>query len=253
MIVYFSGTGNSRYCAEMLADLLDDECKDVFPYLRNGSFATLTSQKPWVFVAPTYSWQLPKVFTQLIQNSCFSGCRDAYMVMTCGNDIGGAEPSNKTLLEEKGFAYHGTMPIVMPDNYLVMFSTPDREDVEKMVNSARPGIKRAAVLIQKGEDFPPLGSGLLGSLKSGPINSLFYRFQVRTKPFTASNACISCGKCQKLCPLGNILLQDGKPVWGNHCTHCMACISGCPIGVIEYGKSTRGRSRYQCPVYQPKS
>ena len=33
MIVYFSGTGNSRYCAQMLADKLEDElldCLDVY-------------------------------------------------------------------------------------------------------------------------------------------------------------------------------------------------------------------------------
>lgn len=253
MILYFSGTGNSRYCAQMLADLLGDECKDCFTYLRNGTFATLSSQKPWVFVAPTYSWQLPRVFMEFIRGSSFSGSQDAYILMTCGNDVGSAASKNQTLLQEKGLSCHGTLPVVMPDNYLVMFSVPSREECEKMVAAARPTIKRAAALIQKGEDFPPLGGGAFGWLKSGLVNSLFNRFQIRTKPFTASNACISCGKCQTLCPLGNIHLQDGKPVWGSRCTHCMACICGCPVGVIEYGKSTRGKNRYQCPPYKASS
>lgn len=253
MILYFSGTGNSRYCAQMLADLLKDECKDCFTYLRNGTSAALSSQKPWVFVAPTYSWQLPRVFAEFIRNSSFSGSQDAYVLMTCGNDVGNAAATNKALLQEKGLTCHGTLPVVMPDNYLVMFSVPSREDSEKMVKAAHPTIKQAASLIQKGEDFPPLSGGALGWLKSGLVNSLFNRFQIRATPFTASNACISCGKCQKLCPLGNIHLQDGKPVWGAHCTHCMACISGCPVGVIEYGKSTRGKNRYQCPPYTPPS
>ncbi|MFQ7798375.1 MAG: 4Fe-4S binding protein [Coprobacillus cateniformis] len=34
---------------------------------------------------------------------------------------------------------------------------------------------------------------------------------------------------------------------GNHCTHCMACISRCPKGAIEYGKKTKDRIRYVCP------
>ena len=249
MIVYFSGTGNSRYCAQMLADLLQDECKDVFTYLRNGTWATLTSEKPWVFVAPTYSWQLPRVFADFIRSSSFSGNQNAYILMTCGGDIGNAAFKNKALLEEKGLCGHGTFPVVMPDNYLVMFPTPPREEVEKAVSAARPSIKKAAVFIQKGEDFPPQGGGPLNWLKSGPVNTLFYKFQVKAKPFTASNACISCGKCQQVCPLGNIHLQEGKPVWGTRCTHCMACICSCPVGVIEYGKATRGKPRYQCPEY----
>ena len=51
----------------------------------------------------------------------------------------------------------------------------------------------------------------------------------------ATDACIGCGKCVELCPLNNIRLENGKPVWGKHCTHCMACICYCPKEAIEYG------------------
>jgi len=49
------------------------------------------------------------------------------------------------------------------------------------------------------------------------------------------------------CPLNNIRLNDSKPVWSKNCTHCMACICGCPSEAIEYGKRSRGKPRYQCP------
>ena len=62
MIVYFTGTGNSRYCAQMLADKLDDDIVDAFHFIRNGIPAELISGKPWIFVAPTYGWQLPCIF-----------------------------------------------------------------------------------------------------------------------------------------------------------------------------------------------
>ena len=59
MIVYFSGTGNSRFCAQFLAHALNDTCFDVFSLIRQGIALELTSEKPWVFVSPTYGWQLP--------------------------------------------------------------------------------------------------------------------------------------------------------------------------------------------------
>ncbi len=34
---------------------------------------------------------------------------------------------------------------------------------------------------------------------------------------------------------------------GDACTHCMACICGCPAEAIEYGSRSRGKARYQCP------
>ena len=92
MIFYFSGTGNSRYCAKWLAHRLGDEAVDAFPFLRDDRFPALTSRSPWVFVSPTYGWQLPRIFEALLRGGRFSGSRDAYFVMTCGAEIG--DPMN---------------------------------------------------------------------------------------------------------------------------------------------------------------
>jgi NAD-dependent dihydropyrimidine dehydrogenase PreA subunit len=46
--------------------------------------------------------------------------------------------------------------------------------------------------------------------------------------------------------MGNITMQDGKPRWDNNCTQCMACIAYCPKQAIEYGKATKGKTRYRC-------
>lgn len=39
-------------------------------------------------------------------------------------------------------------------------------------------------------------------------------------------------------------LQNGKPLWGQDCTHCMACLCCCPAEAIEYGKMSLGKPRY---------
>ena len=57
--------------------------------------------------------------------------------------------------------------------------------------------------------------------------------------------CIGCGKCEKLCPMNNITLPNGRPVWGDNCTQCMACICYCPTEAIEYGKKSLGKPRYR--------
>lgn len=44
--------------------------------------------------------------------------------------------------------------------------------------------------------------------------------------------------------LNNIRLENGKPVWGKNCTHCMACICYCPKEAIEYGEKSKGKPRY---------
>ena len=91
MIVYFTGTGNSRWCAQRIAEKLDDACTDAFPYLRENLGAELFSERPWVFVAPTYAWQAPRIFADFLRASHLSGSRDAYFVLTCGGETGDAE------------------------------------------------------------------------------------------------------------------------------------------------------------------
>ena len=75
----------------------------------------------------------------------------------------------------------------------------------------------------------------------------YIEFYVKADAFFATHACIGCGACVEVCPLNNIHLNDGKPVWDKHCTHCMACICGCPTEAIEYGKRSKGKPRYRCP------
>lgn len=249
MIIYFTGTGNSRYCAQMLADRLSDTCMDTFHFIRNGIAAELSSDKPWVFVAPTYSWKLPRVFVQFLRSGTFSGNRQAYFIMTCGGDIGNAAPENQALCKEKGLQYQGTLPVVMPENYIAMFDVPEPAQARTIIAAAHPVLEQAAACIREGQSFPVRQVRLLDRLKSGIVNALFYRFHVRTKPFTVSDACVSCGRCEQTCPLDNIRLVQGKPVWGRRCTHCMSCICLCPVRAIEYGKVSRGKPQYQCPAY----
>jgi ferredoxin len=250
MIIYFTGTGNSRYCARLLADRLGDECIDAFCFIRDGVAADLVSGRPWVFVAPTYGWQLPHVFTDFIRSGRFAGSKDAYFVMTCGSEIGNAPPRNEALCKEKGLRCRGTLEVVMPENYIALFDAPEEAEAGQIIAAARPTLEGAAARIREGRDFPARKAGVVDRLKSGVVNLVFCRFVIKAKPFAVSGACVGCGKCGKACPLGNIRMENGKPVWGGRCTHCMACICGCPAGAIEYGTASKGKPRYQCPEYR---
>ena len=113
-----------------------------------------------------------------------------------------------------------------------MFSAPQADKARQIVAQAEPSIDRAIAAIQANQPFAPTRNNLYDRFMSGPVNPIFYKFFVKANAFTASSACIGCGQCVKRCPMNNVAIKDGKPVWGRNCTHCMACICYCPVSAI---------------------
>ena len=247
MIIYFSGTGNSRFAAEFLAKQLNDELLDAGKRMKAGEKDILTSERPWVFVSPIYAWRMAAVFSDYLRKAELKGNQKAYFVLTCGGDIGNAGKHAAELCTEIGLAYCGVLEVIMPENYIAMFNAPDAAECKRIVAAAKPVLERAAKYISTGEPFPVHKTNLFDNFKSGPVNEGFYHFYVKADAFWVTERCIGCGKCVNDCPLNNIRLTENGPVWGAHCTHCMACICGCPTEAIEYGKRSRGKPRYQCP------
>ena len=138
----------------------------------------------------------------------------------------------------------GTAQIIMPENYIAMFNAPQAEEARQIVARAEPDIDRAIAAVRAGTAFLPTRDNLYDRFMSGPVNPIFYSCFVKAEAFTVSDACVGCGQCAARCPTNNITLQNGRPVWGGSCTHCMACICYCPAAAIEYGKKSLGKPRY---------
>ena len=54
------------------------------------------------------------------------------------------------------------------------------------------------------------------------------------KGFHASEACIGCEVCRKVCPCGNITFAEGRPVWNHACEGCNACVAYCPTKAVQF-------------------
>ncbi|SJZ39249.1 EFR1 family ferrodoxin [Anaerorhabdus furcosa] len=243
MIYYFSGTGNSQLIAQNIAKQCHDQCQSITPYLKQGKHFQLQTQDPLIFVAPTYAWRLPSVVNEWIEKTEFIGAKKVYFVLTCGGSVGNASHYLELLCTKKNWDYQGLASIVMPDNYLVMYPTPDKKTCDELIQKALLQVSPIVKYINEKKPFPSLPITLKEKMYSGIINNAFYKFFVSDKGFNVSSRCISCGKCAQRCPMNNIQLTQGKPIWHNNCTHCMACIAGCPTSAIGY-KKIENRNHY---------
>jgi ferredoxin len=242
MILYFTGTGNSRHVANRIAEATGDEAEDMALHLRKGESGSYSSQQPYVFVGPVYAGRYPRVMTDFIQKSRFAGSKQAYFVATCAETPWVTVRYAKKLADKKGFDVMGFRSVVMPQGYCTGGLTKPKEENDAVLAKAEPKIEELADLIKEGKRLPDEAPGK--SYMSTIVNPMMYATMMSAKKFTAGDSCIGCGTCVAKCPLGNIKLVDGRPAWGSNCTQCCACISSCPQQAIEYGDKTVGKPRY---------
>lgn len=244
MILYFSGTGNSRFTAQMIGSVTGDKTESVNARIKSKNNEALHSEHPFVFVCPTYAWRMPRIVEDFILKTRLTGSNSAYFVLTCGGEPGNAARYAAKLCRDKGLRFLGLAGVVMPENYVAMFEVPDKKQADAIIQKAIPRILDIAEHIKNTRPFPKQKAMLIDRIKSGIVNDVFYPLYVNAKGFYTTEACIGCGKCAALCPLNNIALSEGKPKWGQSCTHCMACICGCPSEAIEYKNNSKGKPRY---------
>lgn len=241
MILYFSGTGNSRHAAEKLAEFTNDTARPLAEGFSAAKPRAVKSQTPLVFVCPVHYGKLPRIVEEFIGKTPFTGNREAFFIVTCSDSAGSAEKQALKLCNKKGFRFRGFLSLRMPENDIIDKTAPPKEKTAELVAKADKTLETVAGQIRRNEMLryeAPTGGG------KSAFKNLFSPFKAGAKGFSADDRCDGCGKCAELCPVKNITLQNGKPQWGANCARCTACINGCPRGAIEYKNKTQGKERY---------
>ena len=111
MILYFSGTGNSKYIAKRIAEAIRENTVDLNMKIKENDTSPLQTGRDVIIVTPTYAWRIPKIVSEWIDKTEFIGGKRIWFVMNCGSEIGNAANYNRELSEQKKLQYMGTAQI----------------------------------------------------------------------------------------------------------------------------------------------
>lgn len=247
MIIYFSGTGNSRFVADAVAKELNDATFCANEVIKEGKKEAFSDTRPWIFVFPVYVSNMAQIFSDFLRKSEFTGDRNAYFIATCASKMGAAPNAGAEICREKGLLYRGTAAVRMPQNYIALFTMMDEAECKNRQENAKREVEQICKHIREKKSIPTKCVSRAEFFITMKIEKLYYALFTSTKKFYATDACTGCGLCANLCPLNRIILdKNQKPKWEGKCTHCMSCINRCPNQAIEYGKNTIGKTRYYC-------
>ena len=253
MIVYFSATGNTRFVAEELARLLDDEALDLAPRIRAGDCSEIHSDKVLVVCSPVHVSGLPKFYADYLKKVVFTGSVDVFGIFTNAGYSGIAGAQLKSIFRAKGMNYRGFEEFKFPGIHItsVTHKPISDEEVEERIRTSSARVPSVAQVLRRGGAFENKRIWLAEIALTTALAPFLRFVGMRTKGFWATDQCIACGKCERICPVATIEMRSGKPSWiTSHCAHCMACVHNCPVEAIEYGKRTQGKRRYTLSKFQ---
>ena len=251
MIFYFTGTGNTKWAAQQLADAIGERLLFIPDELRQGHRTyTLNPDERIGFCFPTHGWQPPRIVRDFIRQLTFhqqdrSLRPYCWALTTCGDNMGETMTILNKELNRIGLETDASFAVIMPESN-VCFSflhldTPEREQ-SKIAEAKRRMPHIIDIVKNRRSGIHELVKGAIPRTYSYVIGGCYNKHLITDSKFWVdTKACTSCGLCQKLCPVGDIV--GTPPSWrgDGSCTNCLACYHHCPQHAIHWGKMKRGQ------------
>ena len=245
-IFYFTGTGNSLKIARDLVANFEDA--QLVPVAKAVKQNCEISQQRVGFVFPVYAWGPPVIVRQLIKRLNLNPKAYVFAICTYAGSFGGTLDIVAKLFAKRGVKLSAGFAIKMPNNYITWGDITEKEKEKQLFEEAKAKIKQIVPILQKKEKSRIERGRLISRIGLGVIHSLFCSNVAKgDKRFSVLSSCNSCRICEKICPVGNIKIENDLPKWQHHCQQCLACLHYCPVVAIQMGKSTLSKKRYNHP------
>ena len=250
IIYYFTGTGNSLAAAKKIAAVLGD-CELVpIASLKDKPGKIVPAADRVGIVSPVYDAGLPVIVKDFAERLDIGPIPYTFGIVTLGGTgISALHQLNKILMQHCRKKLDAAFAVKMPGNFPPVAVPMAGPEKEKCLSEADAHLASIAVMIEKGQAVSP-GFSPLSSLMRCLLYPPFSRnVHGMDKSFSVEDSCTSCGTCAKVCPVGNIIMENERPVWQHHCELCCACLHFCPVEAIQLNtmQGTKGRGRYRHP------
>ena len=233
--IYFSGTGNTKFCVEHLINGLDKN-GTIYSIEDDCAAKAITETDEIVFGYPVYYSDIPKIVRDfIVDNAELWQGKKMFIIATMGLFSGDGAGCSARLFKRYGAKVLGGLHLKMPDCIGdVKILKKSLDDNRKLVSNAASKIDKAVNNIKSGK-YPKHGLNFAYRM-AGLFGQRLY-FRKKTKNYykkikVNNDLCVACGMCVSLCPMKNIEKQNDKIEFKDKCTMCYRCFANCPKKAI---------------------
>jgi ferredoxin len=261
-IVYLSGTGNSLIVAKQLAEKLNANLIPIASVINRKTVVVDADVLGIVF--PTYHATFGECGIPFIVQrfaTRLSGIEDKYIFAVCthGGVPGSTIQNFSEIIRRNG----GTLAAGFTIRMSISYSTFDKiryalfhqdlpieidvggrkhailyENCKKTVAEIAETVgNQRTTKLERPKGFFHLFVSVLfklsrklavsryKSLSGMKTDNFEYLIRNADKTLMVGDECNGCGACAKVCPVGNIILNNNRPEWQHNCESCYACFT----------------------------
>jgi ferredoxin/flavodoxin len=247
-VYYFSGTGNSLAVARDIAKGIDRKLVPIASLIGAKSIKPKSDVLGLVFPVyyATNDCGIPLIVGRFVGKLENLSSKYIFGVCTHSGIPGMTIENLKSAVQSRGGK--------LAAGFAVRMSNKKEKERKQKVLLIRQKKKLQAICeyINAGKEGKFETRGLLRKILLAPLRSLekpIFKYRYRKLAGTSKNSfsklipladasfrtnkrCTGCGICAQVCPVSNIKIVDGKPVWLHHCETCYGCYGWCPNNAI---------------------
>ena len=247
LIIYFTGTFNTRYLVTKIKDRLtklNSNFKvDTLEVNKNSLIKDLSSYELIFFSYPIYAFNVPSLFIKYLKKLKFNNLKNTKYIIAkqSGETFAINNASSNEIynllkfkfkinvkdINEYHFILSYNIHFKFNDNFIKEILNYDKKLLEIMIYDLKNNISNVKLKTNFIYNF---ASYLFRIQRlGGYINSYFYKVDY--------SKCSRCYKCINICPIENIVLDQktNKIKFNNKCLMCMRCSFYCPKDAINIG------------------
>lgn len=240
LLIYYTGTFNTRFLTEKLRARLEAEGWTVTSYEIDPLRVERLDLSAYDIVGlgyPIYGYCAPYVFLKFVRAQKFPRGMRVFIYKDSGETEHANDASSKYVmrkLRRDGAVVRNEYHFLMPYNIHFRFEeklvkemlTMDEKLLDILVYELVNGVGRPL----RFKLWPRLVSAVVSRPQyiGGNVNSFFYKVD--------ADKCVGCDLCVKRCPTQNIYrASDGTLRFHHRCIMCMRCSLFCPADAIHIG------------------
>lgn len=239
LLVYYTGTYNTRYLTNMLKEKLVNKGIEVDTYemdVLNMEKLDYSSYDLLGIGYPIYGFNVPSRFLKFIRKQRFPKGLKAFIYKNSGETYHANDASSINIyhkLKRSKIRIENEYHFMMPYNIHFKFEDALVSEILKMDDKLLDIlVKEVLEEIPNIKKYKLLHRFITAVVKlqyiGGDVNSFFYRIK--------KDKCINCNKCISNCPTRNIYRnKKGNIKFHHDCLMCMRCSLNCPTDAIYIG------------------